>query len=204
MSSQGRPEEAEVLNRHVMEVRKRILGEEHLDTLISMNNLSKTMSDQGRHGEATEIHRHVLGVGKRIQGHEHPSTLLSMGNLAQSLFNQGDLGEAEELQKQVMDMRKRILGEEHPMTLLSMQSLADIWRLMGELCDPDMPIRVEVLGDALALYKECARLRDQILGPDHADTQETYTGLAECQELFDRAVKELNANSTETNSHVVL
>ncbi|RGP76056.1 hypothetical protein FLONG3_5447 [Fusarium longipes] len=203
MSSQGHPEEAEVLNRHVMEVRKRILGEEHTDTLISMNNLSKTISDQERHDEAIEIHRHVLGVHKRIQGHEHPDTLLSMGNLARSLFCQADLGEAEELQKQVMDMRRRILGEEHPMTLLGMQDLADTWKLMGEICDPDMSIRVEVLGDALALYKECARMREQVLGPSHSDTQETCTGVVECHELFDRAVREFNVNSAAANSHVL-
>ncbi|RGP61270.1 hypothetical protein FSPOR_10099 [Fusarium sporotrichioides] len=204
LSGQGRSSEAEAMNRHVMEVRKRILGEEHLDTLISMNNLSTAMLEQGRHEEAIEMHRHVMEVQKRIQGSEHPDTLLSMGNLARSLFSQGDLGEAEELQKEVTDMSKRKLGEEHPMTLLSMQNLADTWRYMGESCDPDMPIRIEVIGDALALYKECSRLREQVLGPGHAETKEAYTGLAGCQELLDRAIKELNATSTEANSNVVL
>lgn len=204
LSSQGRPGEAEVLNRHVMEVRKRILGEEHSDTLISMNNLSMTLVTQEQHKEATEMLRHVLEVQKRIQGPEHPATLLSMSSLARSLFSQGDLGEAEELHKEVMDMRKRILGEDHPMTLLGMQYLADTWRYMGELCNPDMPIRIEVIGDALALYKECARLREQLLGPEHADTQEACTGLEVCQELLDRAIKELNAATTEANNNVVL
>ena len=204
ISAQGRPEEAEVLNRHVMEVRKSILGEDHLDTLISMNNLSKTLSDQERHEEAIEIHKHVLAAHRRIQGDEHPDTLLSMGNLARSLFCQGDFGEAEELQKQVMDTRKRVLGEEHPMTILSMKSLADTWKVMGELCDPDIPIRVEVLGDALSLYQECAHAYNQILGPDHTDTKESQTDLSECQELFDRATTELNASSTKANNHILV
>lgn len=90
------------------------------------------------------------------------------------------------------------------MTLLGMQYLADTWRYMGELCNPDMPIRIEVIGDALALYKECARLREQLLGPEHADTQEACTGLEVCQELLDRAIKELNAATTEANNNVVL
>lgn len=204
INSQSRPEEAEVLNRHVMEVRKRILGEEHSDTLLSMNNLASTISTQGRHEEAIEMHRHVLAIQSRIRGYEHPDTLLSMGNLARSLFCQGDLEEAEELQKQVMDTGKRVLGKEDPMTLLSMQRLADTWKVMGELCEPDMPIRVEVLGDALGLYKDCARLYNQVLGPDHADTQGACTGLAQCQELFDRAIKELNASSIDANNRVVV
>ena len=90
------------------------------------------------------------------------------------------------------------------MTILSMKSLADTWKLMGELCDPDIPIRVEVLGDALSLYQECAHAYNQILGPDHTDTKKTQTDLSECQELFDRATKELNASSTEANNHIVV
>jgi hypothetical protein len=90
------------------------------------------------------------------------------------------------------------------MTILSMKSLADTWKLMGELCDPDIPIRVEVLGDALNLYKECLRVYSQTIGPDHSDTQETQTDLSECQELFNRATKELNASSTKANNHVVV
>ncbi|KAF4964390.1 hypothetical protein FSARC_7689 [Fusarium sarcochroum] len=204
ISQQGRSDEAEDLERHVVEVRKRVLGEEHLDTLISMNNLAVTIHGQNRYEEAIELHRHILEIRMRILGEENPETLISMANLGLSLYYQGDLGEAEELQQRVMDTRKNVLGEDHPTTLLSMQILADTWKMMGELCDPDMPIRVQVLGDALDLYKDCVRLRRETLGPDHADTEESCTGLAECQELFDLAIKELNASSTEANSQVVL
>ncbi|KAM0554742.1 hypothetical protein ACHAPJ_006814 [Fusarium lateritium] len=204
ISQQGRSEEAEELERHVLEVRKRVLGEEHLDTLISMNNLAVTIRNQSRWEEAIKLQRHVLEIRMKISGVENPETLTSMGNLALSLYYQGDLGEAEELQQRVMDTRKKVLGEEHPTTLLSMQYLADTWKLMGELCDPDMPIRVQVLGDALDLYKDCVRLRRETLGPEHEDTQESCDSLAECQELFDLASKELNASSTEANSQVVL
>jgi hypothetical protein len=41
--NQGRWKEAEELDVQVMEMRKRVLREEHLDMLTSMNNLSFTL-----------------------------------------------------------------------------------------------------------------------------------------------------------------
>ena len=46
--NQGRWKEAEELEVQVMEVRKRVLGQEHPDTLTSMGNLASTFSYQGR------------------------------------------------------------------------------------------------------------------------------------------------------------
>jgi len=42
--------EAEKMDMQVMETRKRVLGEEHPDTLTSMNNLAFTIQKQGRKG----------------------------------------------------------------------------------------------------------------------------------------------------------
>lgn len=57
-----------------------------------------------------------------------------------------------------METRKRVLGEEHPSTLISMANLAFTWKDQGRHAD------------ALALMKDCAQARQQVLGPEHADT----------------------------------
>ena len=54
---------------------RRILGEEHPDTLTSMANLAATYSDQGRTGEAAALQEEVLQKFRRILGEEHPDTL---------------------------------------------------------------------------------------------------------------------------------
>lgn len=51
-SKQGRLEEAEELQVQVMQSRKRVLGEEHPDTLASMSYLASTYSNQSRWKEA--------------------------------------------------------------------------------------------------------------------------------------------------------
>jgi len=53
----GRWKEAEELEVLVMETRKRVLGEEHPDSLTSMNNLASTYWNQGRFKEAEELRR---------------------------------------------------------------------------------------------------------------------------------------------------
>jgi len=53
--SDGRWKEAEELFVQVMETSKRVLGDEHPDTLTSMNNLASTYRKQGRWKEAEEM-----------------------------------------------------------------------------------------------------------------------------------------------------
>ena len=43
----------------VLEVRQRVLGPEHPDTLLSMNNLALAMESQGKAAEAEALHRQV-------------------------------------------------------------------------------------------------------------------------------------------------
>ena len=69
----------------VMTTRKRILGEEHPDTLISMDNLASIYRDQGRLKEAENLEVQVMEVRKRVLGEDHPDTQTSMINLALTL-----------------------------------------------------------------------------------------------------------------------
>ena len=52
---QGRWNEAEHLQVQVMEMRKKLIGAEHPDTLNSMTNLAVTYYKQGRWNEAEQL-----------------------------------------------------------------------------------------------------------------------------------------------------
>ena len=72
-----------------METRKRVLGQDHPDTLISMGNLASTYWSQGRWKEAEELFVQVMETRKRVLGQEHPNTFISKGNLVSTYQNQG-------------------------------------------------------------------------------------------------------------------
>ncbi|KAF2008245.1 hypothetical protein BU24DRAFT_210045, partial [Aaosphaeria arxii CBS 175.79] len=80
--SDGQYNEAEQLFVQVVELAKRVLGEEHPNTLTSMANLALIYTYQGRWKEAEELNMQVIELRKRVSGEEHPETLTIMANLA--------------------------------------------------------------------------------------------------------------------------
>jgi eukaryotic-like serine/threonine-protein kinase len=144
-------EELVVLNRDGV-------GEEHPDTLTSMNNLASTLWDQGDLNGARQLQEKVLEVRRRTLGEEHPNTLTSMNNLASTLRDQGDLNGARQLQEKVLEVSRRTLGEEHPNTLTSMNNLARTLQDIGDL------------SGAYELYKQGRAGLQRVLGNEHRDT----------------------------------
>ncbi len=69
--NQGRWNKAEKLEVQVMEMGKRVLGQKHPDTLISMGNLASTYRNQGQWKEAEELEVQVMETKKRVLGQEH-------------------------------------------------------------------------------------------------------------------------------------
>ena len=197
---QGQWKEAERFLIQATGVRKELLGEEHPDTLISIDNLALTYGYLGRWKEAEELGVQVVEMGKRVWGKEHPDTLVSIGRLASAYRDQGRWKEAEELEVQVLKARKRVSGEEHPHTLSSMACLAATYWNQGRLKEAEvievqvMETRKRVLGEehpntltsmgnlaftwerqgrlneALDLMRRCVEFQQQILGPDHPRT----------------------------------
>jgi hypothetical protein len=80
----------------VLEVRKRALGLEHPDNLMSMINLASTYSRQGKSNEAEALQMEVLEGWKRIQGPQHPNTLTSTDNPKRRRFGGEEPGESDE------------------------------------------------------------------------------------------------------------
>ena len=65
------------MQREVLEVRKRVQGPEHPDTLATASNLASSLSGQGKYAEAEQMEREVLAVETRMFGAEDPETLLT-------------------------------------------------------------------------------------------------------------------------------
>lgn len=78
--NQGRWKEAE-LEVQVIETRKRVLGQEHPDTLSSMNNLAFTWKGQGRDKEAQALMEDSFQLQCRTLGSNHPFTVSSLAAL---------------------------------------------------------------------------------------------------------------------------
>ncbi|MEE9129901.1 MAG: tetratricopeptide repeat protein [Phycisphaerales bacterium] len=148
-------------------LQRRELGEEHPDTLASMNDLAVLYDEQGRYDEAEPLYVKTLEIKKRVLGEEHPHTLNSMNNLAILYNNQGRFDEAERLQDKTLEIRKRVLGREHPDTLASMANLAIVYLDQGRYDEAEPLLNVKTL-----------EIRKRVLGEEHPDTVRSMNNLA--------------------------
>ena len=145
---------------------KEILGENHPDTLTSLNNLAITYSSLGDYNKALEMKNAVYNARKEILGEKHPDTLASLNNLASSYSYLGDYNKACELQNAAYNARKEILGEKHPDTLSALHNLAIFYSDLGDY------------NKACELQNAVYNARKEILGEKHPDTLNSLNNLA--------------------------
>ena len=131
--SRGQYRQASALNEQTLAARRRLLGDDHPDTLNSMNNLAATRRALGDLPGAHDLHEQTLTARRRLLGDDHPATLNSMNNLAETRRALGDLPGAHDLHEQTLAARRRLLGDDHPDTLGSMNNLAETRRELREL-----------------------------------------------------------------------
>ncbi|PPR04731.1 hypothetical protein CVT26_012866 [Gymnopilus dilepis] len=84
-SYQGQPKEAEKLEVEVLEIRRRVLGPEHPNTLRSMHSLGVTYQWQQRWGEAKELLAKSAELSQKVMGDHHPLTQQRILDLSECL-----------------------------------------------------------------------------------------------------------------------
>ncbi len=93
-----------------LKIRRRLLGEDHPHTLISINNIGLLLQEQGKLGEAEPLLREALQRRRRVLGDDHPGTLISINNMGSLLQEQGKLDQAEPLLREALTGRRKKLG----------------------------------------------------------------------------------------------
>ncbi|KIK00347.1 hypothetical protein K443DRAFT_7761 [Laccaria amethystina LaAM-08-1] len=166
LQSQGYTKEAEILQIKVLDMRNRILGVEHSDTIDAMANLATTWRYLEKYTKGEELDIKVLDARNRILGVEHLNTINAMSSLAATYYCLGENTEAEKLDIQVLDARNRILGVEHPDTITAMANLAATYWNLGKYTEAEK-LEMQVL-DA----------RNRILGVEHPNTVHAMANLA--------------------------
>ena len=81
----GEYQAARELGEDTLARRRRVLGEDHPDTLASANGLAISLRAVGEHQAARELGEDTLARRRRVLGEDHPDTLASADNLAVSL-----------------------------------------------------------------------------------------------------------------------
>jgi CHAT domain-containing protein/tetratricopeptide (TPR) repeat protein len=104
---------AEPYYKQALEIRKKALGEEHLDYASSLNNLGILYYEMGDYKAAEPYYKQSLEIYKKALGEEHPDYASSLNNLGILYRNMGDYKAAEPYYKQALEIYKKVFGEEH-------------------------------------------------------------------------------------------
>ena len=157
---------AEPICRSALAIYEKILGAEHPDTAISLNNLASLLYNQGKYDQAESLCQRALAIREKILGAEHPDTAINLNYLAHLLSNQGKYDQAEPLYQRALAIQEKILSAEHPNTANSLNNLAVLLKDQGKY------------DQAEPLYQRALAIREKILGAEHPATATSLNNLA--------------------------
>ncbi len=191
-----------------LEVNRRVLGEEHQNTLDSMDRLAALYVFQHELAKAEPLIAKAVETQRRVLAEEHPNTLTSMDVLASVYKGQGQLAKAEQLWVSAIESSRRVLGEEDPRTAGLIANLAALYLDQGDFAKAE-PLSIQAVqvfhrtkgnehpytlratqilaqlyqaqgqfAKAETLDKQLLEIRGRVLGPDHPDTRQSMNNLA--------------------------
>ena len=106
LQTRGEPGSARPLFERVLTDRRRVLGEDHPDTLLSATNLAADRGALGEYERARQLDEDTLSRYRRVLGEDHPATLRSANNLAADLRELGEYERARQLEEHVRSHRR--------------------------------------------------------------------------------------------------
>ena len=157
---------ADPLLTQSLDLRRKLLGEEHEDIATSLNQAAWTHQLQGRYGEAEPLFLQALAMRQRLLGNEHSDVASSLNNLALLYKKQGRYREAEPLYQQALAMFQRLLGDEHPAIATSLNNLALLYKNQGRY------------SEAKPLFQSALAMTKRLLGDEHPAIATSLNNLA--------------------------
>ncbi|MBL8799520.1 MAG: tetratricopeptide repeat protein [Planctomycetia bacterium] len=192
LDASGKTAEAAKAAKEMLELRARLLGEDHWQTKDARwmaawfekaanlppaersrvekarehFNTYNQLRREGKLAAALEPMRQARALYAELAGEDHFFTATSDSNLAGTLYDLGRFAEAEEPFRRALAVRQKVLGDYHPYTVMSLHNLGGCLLAQGKYVEAE------------PLFRETLQARRQLLGDLHPETAHVYTNLA--------------------------
>jgi len=187
LMAQRKYAEALPLAEKALEIRRRLLTDDHPDTANSYNTLAYDLNAQGKYAAARPLFEKALEIRRRLLSDDHPHTASSFNNVAYNLNVQGKYAAAQPLYEKALEIYRRLLSDDHPDTALGYNNLAHNLYAQGKYAQ------------AQPLFEKALEIHRRRLTDDHPDTARSYSGVAatlsaqgkyaQAQPLFEKALE---------------
>ena len=155
LKEQALYKEAEIVLQRSLAIREQLLGSEHIDVAISLNNLALLYHDQGKYVQAEPLYTRALAIHEKNPISEELDIAILLNNLALLSDDQGKYFQAEARCQRALDMHIDVLGPKHPHVAMNLNNLAGVYRRQGKYTQAEF-----LLQQALTVY-------EQSLGSEH-------------------------------------
>ncbi len=168
---QHKLDEAEQQIQASLTMCRQLHGDEHLDTILALENLAMIRWHQKRPAEAEPMMRRVHALRQQLLPAEHPDVLNALNNLGNVIFAQGRFPEAEQIFRQVLAAKLEYQGEEHLSLGVTYQNLGATLFELGRM------------DEAKDFFTRAVVLRRKFFGEDHPNFTTSLDGLADVYRL---------------------
>jgi tetratricopeptide (TPR) repeat protein len=166
LAAQGKYGQAQSLDEKALEIRRRLLTDDHPDTAESYNDVAVDLNAQGKYTQAQPLYEKALEICRRLLTDDHPNTAGGYNNVAYNLNAQGRYAQAQPLFEKALEIRRRLLTDDHPDTAGSYNNLAYNLNPQGKYAQ------------GLPLYEKALEIRRRLLSDDHPLTALSYSNVA--------------------------
>ncbi|MBV8524381.1 MAG: serine/threonine protein kinase [Acetobacteraceae bacterium] len=166
--------EAEPILQKVLEVRRRVSGENYFATLHTMVLLGDLYRFEGKLSQAEALLVEAIKGFDRLRYYNAWPALDARNDLALVYQRQHRVADAEALFLTVLKHYRVQVGEEHPETLNVSKNLAVLYREQG------------MYAQAEPLLTKVVEVRRRVLGDEHSETQSAIRDLATLYEYESR------------------
>lgn len=111
---QNRFAEAEQVYRLSLDIRKKLLGVNHLDVAKSLSHVADLYQMQGRNAEAEPLTLEILSIYEGNFGPEHPGVATIVTNLALFYHGLKRYSDAEFFYKRALNIKQKLYGYRSP------------------------------------------------------------------------------------------
>lgn len=131
-----------------IDLRRRVLGEDHPTTSFSLTNLASLLVQTGQVEEALPAFREALAIRRNAFGPEHPAVASVLYQMGWAHANLGEHEAARDYYEQALAIRRDVMGEDHPSVAVLYNALASVARAQGSHAES-----LGLLERALAIYR---------------------------------------------------
>jgi tetratricopeptide (TPR) repeat protein len=179
--------EAKQAFEHAWHLAEAILGHDHPEVAIHINNLGNVLRELGDLTGARQCFEHALELKKLQLGSDHPDVAMIVNNLGLVLVDLGDLEGARQCAERALHLAEVTFGPNHPNVAVRVNNMGLVLKASGDL------------SGARQCYERAVHLTETAFGPDHPNVAKLLYNLGvvlfDCGDLegvrqcFERALR---------------